>query len=157
MKLFTIGVYGLSEQEFFEKIISAEIETFVDVRLRRGMRGSQYSFVNSAYLQRKLADLKVSYTHIKELAPTQKIRSLQVLADKNLGKTKRAREDLSATFCDEYRTKILQPFNFSHLSNLISQGNVCLFCVERNCTSCHRSLIADHLSNILKDLSIKHL
>lgn len=157
MELFTLGVYGLSENEFFEKIISAGIDTFVDVRLRRGMRGAKYSFVNSIYLQRKLESLEVSYIHAKGLAPTRQIRSLQASADKEAGETKRERGKLSAVFCDEYREGILDVFDFADLTALISQGRVCLFCVESNCNSCHRSLISDYLSEKFKDISVVHL
>lgn len=157
MQLFTIGVYGLSESDFFEKIKSAEIDIFSDVRMRRGMRGSQYSFVNSTYLQSKLKLLEVSYVHFKGLAPTQNIRSLQGSADSQLGCGKRLRERLSAEFCKEYKVKILDEFDFAPLLNLLAQGKVCLFCVERDCFACHRSLIADHLASTINGLSVTHL
>lgn len=157
MQLFTIGVYGLSELEFFEKIKSAEIDIFSDVRQRRGMRGAKYSFVNSTYLQSKLNSLEVSYVHFKDLAPTQQIRSLQVSADSQLGEGKRFRKELSAEFCNEYKAKVLDGFDFSPFLALLAQGKVCLFCVERDCVACHRSLIADHLASTISGLSVTHL
>lgn len=66
------GVYGNSETEFFQKLLDEKITLFVDVRQRRGMRGSKYAFVNSTYLQNKLNELGIQYIHIKELAPTMK-------------------------------------------------------------------------------------
>lgn len=39
MKLFTIEVYGFTEEQFYGKLKKHHIDTFVDIRLRRGMRG----------------------------------------------------------------------------------------------------------------------
>ncbi|GHT08753.1 hypothetical protein AGMMS49525_17880 [Bacteroidia bacterium] len=57
MRLYTIGVYGSTEKEFFNKLVENRIDTFCDIRQRRGVRGSEYAFVNNNYLQRKLAAL----------------------------------------------------------------------------------------------------
>ena len=54
--IYTIGVYGLSEKEFFQKIIDNNIDTFCDIRLRRAVRGAQYAFANSQRLQKKLTE-----------------------------------------------------------------------------------------------------
>ena len=54
MKIYTIGVYGKTEDEFFRALEDNGIELFIDIRARRGMRGSKYSFVNSSYLQAEL-------------------------------------------------------------------------------------------------------
>ena len=47
MKIYTIGVYGSSEEEFFGKLTESKIDLFCDIRQRRGVRGRQYAFVNS--------------------------------------------------------------------------------------------------------------
>ena len=44
LKIYTIGVYGKTEDEFFDALVENEIELFIDIRARRGMRGSKYSF-----------------------------------------------------------------------------------------------------------------
>ena len=56
MEFFTIGVYNSTEKEFFEKLTQNNIDTFCDIRQRRGVRGSKYSFVNSNRLQQRLND-----------------------------------------------------------------------------------------------------
>ena len=40
MKIYTIGVYNSTEQEFFNKLVDNNIDTFCDIRQRRGVRGS---------------------------------------------------------------------------------------------------------------------
>ena len=50
VNIFTIGVYGLTEDDFFQKLISSSIDTFCDIRRRRGVRGAKYAYVNSKKL-----------------------------------------------------------------------------------------------------------
>jgi len=48
MEFYTIGVYNSTEKEFFDKLTKNNIDTFCDIRQRRGVRGSKYAFVNIA-------------------------------------------------------------------------------------------------------------
>jgi len=41
MEVYTIGVYNSTEDLFFKKLIDNKIDTFIDVRQRRGVRGSK--------------------------------------------------------------------------------------------------------------------
>ena len=77
MEFFTIGVYNSTEKEFFEKLTQNNIDTFCDIRQRRGVRGSKYSFVNSNRLQQRLNDFEIKYGYVPDLAPTTEIRELQ--------------------------------------------------------------------------------
>src|SRR5947209_18163276 len=97
-KIVTIGVYGFDKDRFFQALVDAKVDTFCDIRLRRGMRGSIYAFVNSESLQRQLGDLGIRYIHIKDLAPTQAIRAKQMLEDERLGLAKRTRITLGQAF-----------------------------------------------------------
>ena len=56
MKFVTIGVYGSDEATFFEALQRAGVDTFCDIRWRRGVRGAKYAFANSARLQKRLAE-----------------------------------------------------------------------------------------------------
>ena len=75
MKIFTIGVYASTELLFFKKLAENKIDTFCDIRQRRGVRGREYAFVNSTYLQQKLKVTGIQYTHILSLAPTTKSKT----------------------------------------------------------------------------------
>lgn len=94
IQLKTIGVYGFAEESFFEALQSAEIDTFIDIRQRRGVRGATYAFANSQRLQARLADLNIHYLHQKALAPTVEIRRMQDEADKASKTPKRKRTTL---------------------------------------------------------------
>lgn len=150
MEFFTIGVYNSTEKEFFDKLIQNNIDTFCDIRQRRGVRGSKYSFVNSNRLQQKLNDLEIKYGYIPNLAPTTEIRELQKEIDSQKGELKSERQQLGKVFVIEYKNKILKNFDFdSFFENLdqISASRIALFCVEENAEACHRSIVAERLMN----------
>lgn len=151
MKVFTIGVYNSTEEEYFNKLLNNRIDTFCDIRRRRGVRGRKYSFVNSARLQARLKELGIEYRHIKDLAPTDEIRKLQKAADAERGELKRDRNELDSIFRNAYREKVLSTFDFEKfLADLeqIGAKHVVLFCVEEKPEACHRSIVAERLKTM---------
>jgi len=151
MKFYTIGVYGSSEQSFFQKLTDNNIDTFCDIRQRRGVRGSKYAFVNSNRLQQRLIELDIKYGHIIELAPTKEIRELQKEVDFQKGELKRERQELGQVFSIEYKNRILKNFDFdSFIEKLdeIGASKIVLFCVEELPEACHRSLVTDKLHKL---------
>lgn len=147
MKIFTIGVFGSTEQQFFGKLAENNIDTFCDIRQRRGVRGREYAFVNSNYLQHKLAEMDIKYGHIIELAPTTEIREKQKSVDLANGERKRDRTQLGHTFIREYK-KHIENYDFDALVsylNEIGANHVVFFCVEQYASACHRSIVAEEL------------
>jgi uncharacterized protein (DUF488 family) len=145
-RVFTIGAFGKSEAQFFDKLANAGVDTFCDIRQRRGVRGAEYAFVNSTRLQASLASRGVNYCYVPELAPTQRIREFQHSADEAQGITKRARQELGATFREHYIAEILTPFDTRLLEQRLGPARrIVLFCVEGPASACHRSLVADRL------------
>ena len=151
-KIVTIGVYGFDEYSFFEALRKAKVDTFCDIRSRRGVRGSTYAFANSLRLQAQLADLGIRYLYRKDLAPTQAVRNRQAAADKATKTAKRKRTTLGEAFTTAYRTECLARFDpHSLLEDLDKNAQVvALLCVEKNPEACHRSLVADKLAKTLK-------
>jgi len=148
MEFFTIGVYNSTEDEFFGKLTENRIDTFCDIRQRRGVRGAKYSFVNSKRLQAKLAELDIKYGHVLALAPTTEIRDLQKEADAQSGVQKRERTQLGRVFQIAYKERILKHFNLDTLFEQLENAGakkVVLFCVEEHNRACHRSLVADKI------------
>lgn len=153
IRIFTIGVYNSTESSYFSKLIENNIDLFLDIRQRRGVRGSQYKYVNSNYLQAKLQDLGIDYKYIKELAPTKEIRQMQKDADIKNGETKKQRTTLGDVFVSEYTKQILNNYDVDALAQGLMDANVkniVLFCVEENAAACHRSIVASKLAEILK-------
>lgn len=136
---------------FFDKLTKNGIDTFCDIRQRRGVRGSQYRFVNSKYLQTKLKSMGIRYVYIKELAPTTEIRQKQKDADKRNNETKKQRTLLGEVFANEYKAQILEHFDMDgFMSSLIDSNasNVVFFCVEEHASACHRSLVAKKINKL---------
>jgi hypothetical protein len=158
MKFVTIGVYGFSEDGFFEALRKAGVDTFCDIRWRRGVRGSEYSFVNSARLQKRLGEMDIRYFHFRNLAPTPDLRARQTAADKAEGTTKRQRATLGELFITGYREENLAKFDARNfLEALGNQARVvALFCVEGNPSACHRSLLAERLQQEMQ-VEVVHL
>ena len=148
IKIITIGVYGFDENSFFQALCKAEVDTFCDIRSRRGVRGATYAFANSKRLQARLSELGIRYIYRKDLAPTQIVREKQAAADKTTKTAKRKRTELGEAFIDAYHTECLAEFDpQSLLDELESDARVvALFCVETAPEACHRSLVADKLA-----------
>lgn len=148
MEFFTIGVYNSTEKEFFDKLTQNNIDTFCDIRQRRGVRGAKYSFVNSNRLQHILNDLEIKYGYIPDLAPTTEIRELQKGIDEEKGELKRERQELGKIFIIEYKNRILKNFDFEKFFESLDQidaSRIALFCVEEHPNACHRSIVAEEL------------
>ncbi len=150
MEIYTIGVYNSSEEDFFRKLVENKIDTFIDVRQRRGVRGSKYTFVNSAKLQQKLSQLNIKYIHQLDLAPSNIVRDLQKEADSQKKELKQKRTELDVGFKSLFKKIILDQFDikrFVQQLELNDSHKVVLFCVEEIATACHRSLIAERLNS----------
>lgn len=118
----------------------------LDVRQRRGVRGSEYAWANSRRLQTALADAEIGYLHAKELAPTTEMRQLQYREDDRLGEGKRSRTRLADEYARRYTEEILDRADLSPIVEMGAEARPALLCVERDPEACHRSLIAERLS-----------
>ena len=150
MEFYTIGVYNSTEKSFFDKLTENNIDTFCDIRQRRGVRGAKYSFVNSNRLQARLNELEIKYGYIAELAPTTEIRDLQKEIDLEKGVLKRERQELGKVFVIEYKNRILKNFDFETFLEKLEQvgaNKIAMFCVEEHPEACHRSIVAERLAN----------
>ena len=148
IKIVTIGVYGFEEADFFEALRKAEVDTFCDIRSRRGVRGATYAFANSLRLQARLAALGIRYIYRKDLGPTKTVRDKQAAADKATKTAKRKRTVLGEAFIDAYHTECLAVFEPQSLLEELEPDAkvVALFCVETAPAACHRSLVAEKLA-----------
>lgn len=168
LKIYTLGVYGFSEDAFFDALVENEIDLFIDIRAWRGMRGARYKFVNSSYLQVKLSNLGIGYAHLKELAPTPHIRRLQDHADQQQHLERRSdRQHLCEDYVREYRRDVLRVYKrkperkfYAHVElararelagypNWRALARPVLFCVEGEPRACHRSLAAAEMKRQL--------
>ena len=146
-RIATVGVYGFSGEAFLAALRAAGVTRVIDVRQRRGVRGSEYAWANSARLQAALADAGIGYSHRRELAPTTELRQLQYAEDARLGVGKRSRATLASEYVERYTREILDVADLEAIAaDLPASGRAALFCVERDAEACHRSLVAERLA-----------
>ncbi len=147
-KIVTIGVYGYDAEDFFAALQAAGVDTFCDVRRRRGVRGREYAFANRVRLEAKLAELGIRYVHRRDLAPDDELRRAQNAADAATHVGKRARQVLSPAFVDGYCRAPLAVFDSRRFATECGPETrvVALFCVETEPAACHRSLLAERLA-----------
>src|SRR5436190_24167163 len=105
--VLTIGAFGWSEAGFFDALVEARVGLFCDIRRRRGVRGAEYAFVNSARLQGRLEELGIPYVHRLDLAPSEEVRRVQAEVDAGEGIAKRARSALGEAFVAAYTAEHL--------------------------------------------------
>ena len=143
----TIGVYEFDGASFVRALEAVNVTKVVDVRQRRGVRGAQYAWANSNRLQARLTEARIAYEHHPELAPDTEMRQLQYRDDARQGVGKRSRERLSPEYVRVYTEEVLdlvplEPF----VRRLPVHGIAALLCVEATAEACHRSLLAQRLS-----------
>jgi len=143
----TIGVYGFDRDSFLAALRRAGIGLLLDVRQRRGVRGSEYAWANAQRLQAAMAEAGIGYSHLKELAPTTEMRQVQYREDDRLGEGKRSRTHLAPEYTRLYTERILDPVDLAPIVDWIGTGRAALLCVERDPEACHRSLIAARLEH----------
>ena len=143
----TIGVYGWTLERFLDALRAAGVALLVDVRQRRGVRGSEYAWANAKRLEAALADAGIRYAHHAELAPTTDLRQVQYREDDRAGVGKRSRAELAPEYVARYLHEILDPVDLGPLvAELPPDGAAALLCVERDPEACHRSLVAERLA-----------
>ena len=105
--LTTIGVYGFTADEFLRALREAGVRLVLDIRQRRGVRGSEYAWANAKRLQAALEEAGIAYEHHPELAPTTELRRLQYAEDDRQGVGKRSRTELAPAYVERYTAEIL--------------------------------------------------
>jgi uncharacterized protein (DUF488 family) len=156
-RLVTVGVYGWSSDGFIEALRTAGVRQLLDVRQRRGVRGSEYAWANSKRLQAVLAEAGIEYRHHPELAPTTELRHLQYAEDSRQGVGKRSRAELAPEYVARYIRDRLDRVDLATIAEAMpADGAAALFCVERDPEACHRSLVADRMAAEF-GLPVEHL
>ena len=152
----TIGVYGFDGPGFLRALEDASVGVVLDVRQRRGVRGSQYAWANAKRLQAALAEAGIGYSHLPELAPTTEMRQLQYREDERRGEGKRSRTVLAPEYERRYTEEVLDRVDLEPIVRWVGANRAALLCVERDPEACHRSLIAARLQHEL-GFEIAHL
>lgn len=155
-ELVTIGVYGFDGPTFIRSLEEAEVTLLLDVRQRRGVRGTEYAWANARRLEAALEEAGIAYSHLPELAPTTEMRQLQYREDERRGEGKRSRTTLAPEYVRRYTEQVLDQVDLEPIVKWIGAKHAALLCVERDPEACHRSLIAARLEREF-DFEVEHL
>ena len=150
-------MYDWTLEEWLGALRGARAGQVLDIRQRRGVRGSRYAWANSTRLQEALAEAGIEYRHRKELAPTTELRELQYREDDRRGVGKRSRVELAAEYRARYLREILGQVALRPIVEAMPvDGATVLMCVEADPEACHRSLVAERLQAEF-GLQVEHL
>ena len=153
----TVGVYDFDGASFVTALDDAGVTQVIDIRQRRGVRGSQYAWANANRLQARLAEAGIAYVYHPELAPDTELRHLQYDEDDRQGVGKRSREALAPAYVRVYTEEILDLVPLEPLIRALPvHGIAALLCVEAEPQACHRSLIAQRLAD-RHGFTVEHL
>lgn len=156
-KLFTIGVYGATRSAFFAALEDAGVDLLLDIRRRRAVRGSEYSYANAGHLTDELAVRGIAYRHVLGLAPDLETLKLAGSADAAAKRLKSERTELPPEYIAQYTQRTLDAFDFKALAGEIREFRApVIMCIERIAQACHRSLVAPKLAAAL-DAEVVHL
>jgi uncharacterized protein (DUF488 family) len=144
-----VGVYGHNEESFLAALRAAHIETVIDIRRFRGLRGPKYRWANSSALQSLLKSAGLQYLHAIELSPTKELRAIQKLSDVRDGVSKAMRSELNTAFIAGYRSLVSPYLTNAYLDSL--PKSAAFLCVERTDEACHRSVLLAMLREVADD------
>ena len=132
MKIYTIGVSGLSAEDFFERLKRAGVKKVIDTRL---WAGSQLAgFAKKKDLPYFLKEIVgIDYEYRKELAPSDDI--LKPFKNNQLSWA-------------DYEIQYIDLINHRNIANILRPDEVheaCFLCACKAKEQCHRRLLAEHL------------
>ena len=144
MKIMTIGFTKKSAEKFFDLLVKSGTKRVVDVRLNNVSQLS--GFAKRRDLEFFLKEIcNVDYVHLPDLAPTQDMLNDYRKEHKDWEKYKREFLDLMEKRSIE---STVSP-------EVMEEG--CLLCSEDKPHFCHRSLVAQYLSDHWGSVEVKHL
>jgi len=140
--MMTIGYEGLTLDTFVNALLSANVETLVDVRevplsRKRGFSKSALNSLLSAY--------GIQYLHVVQLGCPRKIRY-----DYRIDKDWARYTNRFLSYLDT------QEVVLSELTTRSQHEECCLLCFEADYTTCHRMYIAERIATAA-NLSVIHL
>lgn len=142
-KIFTIGYTQKSAKVFFETLVKNKIDVVADIRVSN--TGQLAGFTKKADLQYFLSLFGISYVYWSDLAPTREVRD-RYLESKNWLEYESSYKDLIE------ERKSLKNLDISEFK----EKNVVLLCSEPKADNCHRKIVAEAISKMLK-IEIVHL
>ena len=142
--LFTIGYQGMTQESFFNKILSNGVKIVIDVRAIPHSRKKGFS---KKGLESRANELGLKYEHIGSLGTPDDIRKAFKLSGNF--------EEFAGRYLD---TIAHEDDLLNDLSQEILKSVCCLLCYEQMPSECHRSLVAGEIAKrIPAPLQVLHI
>jgi len=141
--IFTIGYEKATLEDFIETLKMGGIKGLMDVRELPASRRKGFS---KNALREALANAGIQYSHVKQLGDPKAGRIAARSGDMKL-------------FRQIFEAHMSLPESVSALDRAakeVTASPTALMCYERNPRDCHRSIVADRLSELCS-LSVRHL
>ena len=132
VKIYTIGVSGLTAEHFFERLKTAGVKRVIDTRLWASSQLAGFAKKKDLpYFLKEIAG--IDYEYRKELAPSDEI--LKPFKNNQLSWV-------------DYEIQYIELINHRNISNILSPDEVhgaCFLCACKTIEQCHRRLLAEFL------------
>lgn len=133
-KIWTIGYENVGQADFVAALKGAKIKTLVDVREIANSRRAGFS---KKSLAAALDEAGIAYVHMKPLGTPKAGREA-------------ARKGDSKTMRRIFEAKMTEPESqmaLAETAELATKGATCIMCLEHDWRECHRTIIAEHLTD----------
>jgi uncharacterized protein (DUF488 family) len=145
--LFTIGYEGISLTRFFDLLVENEVQMLADVRINPLSRKPGFS---KSALMRECESRKIDYRHFSALGCPRPI-----LLDY---RSNQDWDEYTRRFWDHLKSE--EPdleLALEEVGNLATTSRVALLCFEADFQLCHRSYVAEEVSQRLGGSDIFHI
>lgn len=133
--LSTIGYEGSKATDFIQTLKVAEVEVVIDVRDRAQSRLPGFS---KSALEEQLAKVGIQYFHFRQLGDPKEGRDAARAND-----MPRFREIFSAVLETAAAKEAIQ-----EIADISRTKAACLLCFERDPAHCHRTMVADRITQL---------
>jgi uncharacterized protein (DUF488 family) len=132
IKIYTIGVNGLSAEDFFERLKHAGVKKVIDTRLWASSQLAGFAKKKDLpYFLKKIGG--IDYEYRKELAPSVNI--LKPFKNNQIS-------------WSDYEIQYIDLINHRNIANILNPDEVheaCFLCACKAKEQCHRRLLAEYL------------
>jgi uncharacterized protein (DUF488 family) len=140
--VFTVGYERRSQSELVHELAEAGVSLLADVRELPLSRRRGFS---KTALAQAVNEAGIDYVHHRALGNPKPHRDAWKSGD-------------AAAGVAGYKTHLaLAGADVAALADRVAAGGVCLLCVEHDAENCHRTLLAEALTERLGTLSVRHL
>lgn len=142
-EVLTIGYEGSEIQEFVQRLISASVETLVDVRDLPASRKRGFS---KNKLREHLEVAGINYIHLKSLGDPREGRIAARAGE---------HDRFVRIFSTHMKTEDAQ-LGLHELVKIVESTRACLMCFERHHSGCHRKIVVEQLAQLI-DVKVSHI